>query len=933
MKYKRGITGIKIAVFIAIASLLFIPCSSYAEVTFSSLAPIEHGLKLPEDVAVAPDGKVYAVDGSQGLIMTYSSSGAPAGNIWISKPTSVAVDANGLIYVGTNENLSVKILDSSYNVIGSLGSGAGEFKLPRNIAIDKATGNVYVVDQIDQSIKIYASNGTFVKKINDYPNLPQDVTIMNNKIYVIDHPLITDQWGGRIRGAKVRVFDMAGNVLGDETFGSYGDQEGQFVRPAGITSDTDGVLYISDSFHGVVMCFQADGTYLGAIQNPSKPMVTPMGIALGVDRRLLVASLNTGSIHAFGLEGYTAPEGIDVTPSSLAFAAERGQANPPEQKLTISNNGSEGITYTASANQEWIVLETISIIVANGSTGMIPVGVDATELETGAYDGQVTITNGTGAMVNIPITLEVTMPVAQAALSVSPETLEFTYKVGDTNPSSQTITVELDGTTTWTAEEDIEWLDIAPSTGQGDISFVTVSVDPAGLETGDHTGTITVSAPDADGSPATVTVTLTVLFGGAIQVTCNIEEASFSIEGPEGAIYEGSGETWSESEVPGGTYTINYNQVTGYGTPFSETKELSGAETITFEGIYESLAMSANIVASRGADFWNDAAIGIFDKEGTLRYSFSPFTDNNNAGGSAWYFWNSLRAKDGACANTAIGDIDGDGSQDIVVGRGYSSSNAAEVEVHRANGTLIEGSKFQALSTRFGAKVAAGDFDGDRKAEIVVGAGAYFTNSAQVKVFSYNAGAIVDTGIDFVAFELKGGVNVAAGDVDGDGLAELITAAGVGPRAKPEIRILKVDTSGGLGQWSVIDTGIRFTAFSGRYGAFVTTGDLNGDGTDEVIVSSGPDPRGGLNIIKAFNGDGTEFGLEIFDSSIGYGLSVASGDLDSDAVAEIVVGLGSAFMNPSMVKIYRTDGSFAGMFEAFSGVRYGTLVSVGDLGY
>ena len=463
------------------------------------------------------------------------------------------------------------------------------------------------------------------------------------------------------------------------------------------------------------------------------------------------------------------------------------------------------------------------------------------------------------------------------------------------------------------------------------MSFASVSVDPTGLETGDHTGMITISAPDADGSPATVAVTLTVLFGGAIQVTCNIEEASFSIEGPEGETYEGSGETWSVSEVPGGTYTITYNQVIGYVTPSSETKELSGAETITFEGIYESLAMSANIVASRGADYSNDAAIGIFDKEGALLYSFTPFLDNNNAGGFSW--WRSSWNKDAACANTAIGDIDGDGNQDIIVGRGANARNAAEVEVHRADGTLIEGSVFTALRTTYGANVAAGDFDGDRKAEIVVGAGPHAMNRSQVKIFSYKAGLIVNTGIDFEAFRVNGGVNVAAGDVDGDGLAELITAAGVHFLATPEIRVWDVDTSNGSGKWSVIDTGIRFTAFSGRYGAYVTTGDLNGDGTDEIIVSSGPDPRGGLNVIKAFNGDGTEFGLEVFDNSIGYGLSVAAGDLDSDGVAEIVVGLGSAFMNPSMVKIYRTDGSYAGMFEAFSGVRYGTVVSVGDLGY
>lgn len=927
MKYKRGIT---IAVFVAIASLLFIPCSSSAEVTFTPLAPMEHGLKLPEDVAVAPDWKAYAVDGSQGLIIVYNRDGSPAGNIWISKPTSVAVDDNGLIYVGTNQNLSVKILDPSYNVIGSLGSGAGEFKLPRNISIDKATGNVYVVDQIDQSIKVYTSSGTFVRKISDYPNLPQDVTIMNNKIYVIDHPLIIDQWGGRIRGAKVRVFDMDGNVLGDETFGSYGDQEGQFVRPAGIASDSEGVLYISDSFHGVVMCFTADGTYLGAIHNPSKPMVTPMGIALGEDRRLLVASLNTGSIHGFGLEGYTEPEGIDVSPSSLAFTAEEGRANPPEQNLTISNNGPKVITYTASATQDWIVLDTTSVTVEIGTAGTIPVGVDATELGIGTYNGQVTITNGTGEMLNIPVTLEVTMPVAQPELSVSPGALEFTYKVGGTNPSSQTITVELgndDGTTTWTAEADVEWITIEPSTGQGDMSIATVSIDPTGLEAGDHTGTITVSAPDANGSPASIAVTLTVLHGGTIHVTCNIEEGLFSIEGPEGATYEGSGETWSVSEIPDGTYKITYDQVIGYRTPFSETKELSGAGTITFEGIYASLAMAGNIVASRSADYHNPATIGIFDVDGTMLYNFIPFSSDSET---------KSRVQNYVPANIAVGDIDGNGEADIIVGRGEYYRSDTKVAVYRADGTLIEGSDFMALKTRYGARfgvnVAAADFDGNGKAEIVVGAGTvYRNNPATVKVFSFDSGKMVSTGIEFEAFQVKGGVNIATGDIDGDNVPEIITAAGADRTNSAEVKVWKIKTSGE--SWEIVDTGIHFVAFEGEYGAQVTTGDLNADGIDEIIVSSGPDPRGGLNIIEAFNGDGTEFGLEIYDDSIGYGLNVACADLDSDGFAEIVASLGPKRFNPSAVKIYKADGTLFNYFVAFEGSDYGAGISVGDLGY
>jgi DNA-binding beta-propeller fold protein YncE len=216
-----------------IMGLFLLPGISLASVEFTPLGPITHGLNLPQDVAVSPGGEVYVVDGSRGQILIYDIKGQPVGNIPIAKPTCVAVGSNGNIYIGTNSDLSIKILDSSHNIIGSLGIGAGEFKLPRNITIDMATGNVYVVDQLDHSIKVYTLNGAFLSKIDDYPNLPQDVTIIGDEIYVIDSPLIIDSSGGTIRGAEVQVFDMARNPI--RHFGSYGAQEGQLIRPSGIT--------------------------------------------------------------------------------------------------------------------------------------------------------------------------------------------------------------------------------------------------------------------------------------------------------------------------------------------------------------------------------------------------------------------------------------------------------------------------------------------------------------------------------------------------------------------------------------------------------------------------------------------------------------------------------------------------------------------------
>src|SRR4030042_3499877 len=185
MKTKRKIQSTGLIIMI----LFLLPGISLAAMAFTSFEPITNGLNLPQDVAVSADGKVYVVD-SKGKGLIYDRKGQPAGSISIPNPTSVAVNANGTIYIGTTSDLSVKILDSTYQIIGSLGAGAGEFNLPKNITIDMATGNVYVVDQLDHSIKVYTPNGTFLSTINDYPNLPQDVTIMDNEIYVIDYPLV-----------------------------------------------------------------------------------------------------------------------------------------------------------------------------------------------------------------------------------------------------------------------------------------------------------------------------------------------------------------------------------------------------------------------------------------------------------------------------------------------------------------------------------------------------------------------------------------------------------------------------------------------------------------------------------------------------------------------------------------------------------------------
>jgi len=97
---------------------------------------------------------------------------------------------------------------------------------------------------------------------------------------------------------------------------------------------------------------------------------------------------------------------------------------------------------------------------------------------------------------------------------------------------------------------------------------------------------------------------------------------------------------------------------------------------------------------------------------------------------------------------------------------------------------------FNAYDAKFsgGVYVAVGDVTGDGKAEIITGAGE--GGGPNVKIFDGASGSLLD---NFMAYGLgfSGGVRVAAGDVNGDGLADVHhrSWAGWRPRtSKPSTR-------------------------------------------------------------------------------------------------------------------------------------------------
>jgi hypothetical protein len=258
--------------------------------------------------------------------------------------------------------------------------------------------------------------------------------------------------------------------------------------------------------------------------------------------------------------------------------------------------------------------------------------------------------------------------------------------------------------------------------------------------------------------------------------------------------------------------------------------------------------------------------------------------------------------------HVALGDINGDGVLDIITGPGPGM--VPHVRVF-SGADLSELASFLAYPADFpgGVYVAAGDINGDGRTDIITGAGP--GGGPHVRVWSGTDLAILASFYAYPA-DFPGGVSVAAGDVNGDGRADILT--GAGPGGGPHLKVLSGT------DFSELVSGFVYPAdFLG--GLTVAAGDVNGDGFADIITGAG---AGGGPHVRVLSGrtltDLASF--YAYDAAFAGGVAVASGDFNGDSVSDIVTAAGPGG-GPHILILRGTDlqvlGSFYGVDPSFAG--------------
>ena len=305
----------------------------------------------------------------------------------------------------------------------------------------------------------------------------------------------------------------------------------------------------------------------------------------------------------------------------------------------------------------------------------------------------------------------------------------------------------------------------------------------------------------------------------------------------------------------------------------------------------------------------------------TNNYSFegrAVVYQGSASGLSTAFIWSQEGGQEGAVFGYPVataGDVNGDGFSDIIVGAlGYDNVQEDEGRAYVYHGsaagprnTPTWATESNQQSSELGTSVAgAGDVNGDGLSDVVIGAPYYDNGQAdEGRAFVYHG---TGDGLGFIpawtgesnqAFAHFGGSVASAGDVNGDGFADVIVGAdGFDNGNSDEGRAYAYHGSptGLLASPAWVTESDQGSAYYGTQVA--TAGDINGDGRSDVIVAARFFDNGQADEGRAYVYHGSSVGLSTLPAWTGESNQASSecisaataGDVNGDGFSDVIIG-------------------------------------------
>jgi len=177
----------------------------------------------------------------------------------IAEPSAIKRDSQGNFYMADRKNARIIVLDKEMTFLrswGEWGDKEGQFRMPSDLAFNKAETILYVSDPYNFRVQAFDKDGNFLFAWGSPGIEPGQFLYASSLCVGMDGSVFVSDAAAN----RIDKFDTRGRPM--KQWGAWGTAAGQFYKPGGIVQDEKGRILVVDLGNDRVEMFSPDGEFV-----------------------------------------------------------------------------------------------------------------------------------------------------------------------------------------------------------------------------------------------------------------------------------------------------------------------------------------------------------------------------------------------------------------------------------------------------------------------------------------------------------------------------------------------------------------------------------------------------------------------------------------------------------------------------------------------